>query len=720
MDYKIETTATGYLVSVAGVGAQGADGQSAYLSAVEGGYTGSEAEFYALLSSFEQYASDAEAAATTSTDAAASAIGSAATATNRASAAATSATAAANSATAAATSASTANTAALSADSSKTAAASSATSAATSATAATTAKTGAETAGTIATDSAAAAATSATSASTSATSAATSASNANTSKVAAEQAKTDAQNYASAAATSASTASTAATTAATKASDSTNAAQAALNYAAASDTNATTAISKAAEATAAANTASTAATTATTKASEAATSANTASTAATTATDIANTIGVNNASINGAGHLIITRNNGSTIDAGTAKGDKGDKGDAGTGLKLKGTLPDVGSLPPSGNTEGDAWLISPNIWIYGASGWVNGGPIQGEKGEKGDKGDKGDTGDQGIQGLKGDKGDTGDNGAAATIAVGTVTTGAPGSSAIITNVGTTSAAVFDFTIPRGDAGVGSGNITGPGSSTNNSVALFDGISGDLLKDGGVLGTAAFEDVGDFASAAEGNLAMTAVQPGDLATVATTGAYADLSGKPTLSTVATTNDYNDLDNKPTIPAAQQQTDWTASSGVTSIVNKPAVIAAGSDATAARAAIGAGTGSGDVTLAGAQTLSNKTLTTPLITGTREVQVAMPANAIDLATGNLFTKTISGATTLTVSNVPATGTAVSFILELTNAGSAAITWFSGVKWDGGTAPTLTGSGVDVLGFYSHDGGTTWRGLLLSKDSK
>ena len=127
-----------------------------------------------------------------------------------------------------------------------------------------------------------------------------------------------------------------------------------------------------------------------------------------------------------------------------------------------------------------------------------------------------------------------------------------------------------------------------------------------------------------------------------------------------------------------------------------------------------------GTGDVTLTGTQTLTNKTLTTPLITGTCEVRVEMPANAIDLATGNLFTKTISGATTLTVSNVPTTGTAASFILELTNAGSAAITWFSGVKWAGGTAPTLTASGVDVLGFYSHDGGTKWRGMLLAKDSK
>jgi hypothetical protein len=108
------------------------------------------------------------------------------------------------------------------------------------------------------------------------------------------------------------------------------------------------------------------------------------------------------------------------------------------------------------------------------------------------------------------------------------------------------------------------------------------------------------------------------------------------------------------------------------------------------------------------------------TGAITSLRETKVVMSANDISLALGNFFTKTISGATTLTVSSVPAAGQATSFILELTNGGSAVITWFSGVKWAGGTAPTLTSSGVDILGFYSHDGGTTWRGLVLAKDSK
>ena len=53
---------------------------------------------------------------------------------------------------------------------------------------------------------------------------------------------------------------------------------------------------------------------------------------------------------------------------------------------------------------------------------------------------------------KGDKGDTGETGAAATISVGTTTTLEPGEDATVTNSGTSSAAVFDFGIPKGAKG----------------------------------------------------------------------------------------------------------------------------------------------------------------------------------------------------------------------------------------------------------------------------
>jgi hypothetical protein len=116
-----------------------------------------------------------------------------------------------------------------------------------------------------------------------------------------------------------------------------------------------------------------------------------------------------------------------------------------------------------------------------------------------------------------------------------------------------------------------------------------------------------------------------------------------------------------------------------------------------------------------LGAAQTLSLKTLT-----GSKETRVTMGASNIDLDAGNWFTRTISGTTTLTVSNVPASGTAASFILDLTNGGSATVNWWSNVRWAGGTPPTLTAAGRDVLGFYTYDAGSNWTGLLLGKDVK
>jgi hypothetical protein len=95
------------------------------------------------------------------------------------------------------------------------------------------------------------------------------------------------------------------------------------------------------------------------------------------------------------------------------------------------------------------------------------------------------------------------------------------------------------------------------------------------------------------------------------------------------------------------------------------------------------------------------------------------AVAASAIDCSAGNFFTKTATGALTWTVTNVPASR-AYSFILELTNGGTGTQNWFTGIKWPGGTAPTLVASGVDVLGFYTDDSGTTWRGVQLMKDSK
>ena len=52
----------------------------------------------------------------------------------------------------------------------------------------------------------------------------------------------------------------------------------------------------------------------------------------------------------------------------------------------------------------------------------------------------------------GPQGPQGTGGLAATVAVGSTTTGAAGTNATVTNSGTSSSAILDFTIPRGATG----------------------------------------------------------------------------------------------------------------------------------------------------------------------------------------------------------------------------------------------------------------------------
>lgn len=117
-----------------------------------------------------------------------------------------------------------------------------------------------------------------------------------------------------------------------------------------------------------------------------------------------------------------------------------------------------------------------------------------------------------------------------------------------------------------------------------------------------------------------------------------------------------------------------------------------------------------------------------TNPAFTGTataaifrpnanQEKAVAVAASEIDLSAGNYFTKTISGTTTFTLANVPTSGTVAAFVLDLTNGGSATTNLWANITWASGTPPTLTASGRDVLGFFTHNGGTTWNGFVLGK---
>jgi hypothetical protein len=82
-----------------------------------------------------------------------------------------------------------------------------------------------------------------------------------------------------------------------------------------------------------------------------------------------------------------------------------------------------------------------------------------------------------VLAQQGGVGPSGPSGAAATVTVGTVTTGLAGSTATVTNSGTASAAVLNFTIPQGAAGLnGSGGGSGGGGGLGSFVSMYHSVS----------------------------------------------------------------------------------------------------------------------------------------------------------------------------------------------------------------------------------------------------
>ena len=183
-----------------------------------------------------------------------------------------------------------------------------------------------------------------------------------------------------------------------------------------------------------------------------------------------------------------------------AIGPQGPKGNDGTSVVLKGSVATHSALPATGNTLGDLWvtLDTSHGWVWSAGNvWSDVGPIQGPAGATGPAGPQGPQGATGTQGPQGNPGTTGAQGpagstgsmgpagTAATVAVGTTTTGAAGTNAAVTNTGTPNAAVLAFTIPQGVAGaagptgssawtlVGGPGFTVPAYGASVTIAVAD-------------------------------------------------------------------------------------------------------------------------------------------------------------------------------------------------------------------------------------------------------
>lgn len=200
----------------------------------------------------------------------------------------------------------------------------------------------------------------------------------------------------------------------------------------------------------------------------------------------------------------------------------------------------------TGNTNGDAYLISGHIWIWDDTPgvWNDAGQIQGPAGPTGPQGPAGATGPQGPPGPVGEQGPTGPQGpqgpqgpAGPTSIVWGAVTGKPTSfnptahAARHKRGGSDQIRLDEFADPTdntncdatttrhgllpkldgsaskflaGDGtwqtppSAGSGDVVGPANSSNNEIALFSGTTGKLLKRGSVVGNAAYRNVGTTA------------------------------------------------------------------------------------------------------------------------------------------------------------------------------------------------------------------------------
>ena len=72
-------------------------------------------------------------------------------------------------------------------------------------------------------------------------------------------------------------------------------------------------------------------------------------------------------------------------------GPSGPTGSAGAGITIKGSVAQVGDLPPSNNVAGDSYVVTANghLYVWSGSDWTDVGQIVGPTGPSGPQGDAG-------------------------------------------------------------------------------------------------------------------------------------------------------------------------------------------------------------------------------------------------------------------------------------------------------------------------------------------
>jgi hypothetical protein len=288
-----------------------------------------------------------------------------------------------------------------------------------------------------------------------------------------------------------------------------------------------------------------------------------------------------------------------------------------------------------------------------------------------------------------------------------------------------------------------GDVAGPGSSTDNAIARFDGTGGKTLQNssttiddngdivvGGTTPTITIGDGGaeDAALIFDGNAKDFHIGLDDTADKLVIG---DGSALGTNSILTLTDDTVTLGDGAAVDTYLNFDGATADFriGIDDGTDKLEIGGGIAHGTAAGISMDV---NGDMTLGGSIACEDEVVSKPRFTDYSETvnaigTITAGTNA-DLEDGNVQTVTFT-ANTFNFGITNAIGSHGSALtLVITNGGLATPTWVSGahggggnaVDWAGGTAPTLTSSGVDILVFTTSDGGTQWMGFAAGLDIK
>lgn len=89
-----------------------------------------------------------------------------------------------------------------------------------------------------------------------------------------------------------------------------------------------------------------------------------------------------------------------------------------------------------------------------------------------------------------------------------------------------------------------------------------------------------------------------------------------------------------------------------------------------------------------------------------------LGLHGSGIPCTSGNYFTATLSGDSSVYFTGVPAASYGLTYEVQHD---TGTISWDSSIKWPADTAPTLTTGKTHLFMFVTDDTGTTWRGSSL-----